>query len=411
MIRIERPRGTRDLLPDEMERRRSVESIFRRVVDRWGYGEVKTPTFESLDLFTIKSGEGIIDEIYAFVDKGGRQMALRPELTAPVMRLYVESFQVSAKPCKLFYFDNCFRYERPQKARFREFWQFGVELIGSDQPEADVEVIALAVEILSSVGIEGELRVGNLDIIKSIIKGLSSVEQACIMRLIDKNDIVGLEDYLREIKAPDPLSENLLSLIDLKGRDALEEALKITGDLPELDRFSRTLELLDALEVEYIVDLGIARGLDYYTGMVFEIYSDKLGAENQICGGGSYRLAHLFGGRETPSTGFGIGFDRVMEICSPPLRKTTTLYLVSFDDTRTEAMKIAQKLRKHTRVHIDVMNRKFKDQLRHANTIGADFVLIVGKDELESGKLTLKEMRSGEQELLTLEEIIERVEE
>jgi len=409
MVRIDRPRGTRDFLPDEMEERLSIESSFRSVVQRWGYGEVKTPTFENLDLFTIKSGEGILDEIYAFVDKGGRRMALRPELTAPVMRLYIESFQVSAKPCKLFYFDNCFRYERPQKGRFREFWQFGVELIGSNQPEADAEVITLAVEMLSSVGVKGELHIGDLSIIRSIIKELSTAQQARIMRLVDKKDNTGLDDYLEEIKAPNPIRENLFSLINLSSRDTFKEALKITGNLPGIDRFARTLELLDALEVEYTVDLGIARGLDYYNGMVFEIYSNQLGAQNQICGGGSYRLTHLFGGKDTPSTGFGIGFDRVMEICNPCQPKTTSLYLASFDDTRTDAMKIVKKLRKHTKVHMDVMNRKFKDQLKHANTVGADFVVILGRNELESGKLTLKNMKSGEQELLTLEETIKRV--
>ncbi len=409
MVRIDRPRGTRDFLPDEMGERRSIESVFRGVVERWGYGEVKTPTFENLDLFTIKSGEGISDEIYTFMDKGERQMALRPELTAPVMRLYVESFQVSAKPCKLFYFDNCFRYERPQKGRFREFWQFGVELIGSSQPEADAEVITLAVEMLSSVGVKGELHIGDLSIIRSIIEELSPAQQSRIMRLVDKKDDAGLEYYLGEINAPSALCEKLFSLISLSGRDTLKEALKITGDLPEFDRFRRTLELLDALDVEYTVDLGIARGLDYYTGMVFEIYSNQLGAQNQICGGGSYKLTHLFGGKETPSTGFGIGFDRVMEICKPRRPKTPSLYLASFDDTRTDAMKIAKKLRKHIKVDMDVMNRRFKDQLKHANSVGSDFVLILGKNELESGKIAFKNMESGEQELLTIDEAIERV--
>ncbi len=409
MVKINRPRGTRDFLPEEMRLRRAIETELRDVVKRWGYNEVKTPTFEQLKLFTVKSGDMILDEIYNFTDKGDREMALRPELTAPVMRLYVEALQASAKPCKLFYFGNCFRYERPQKGRFREFWQFGVELIGSNHPEAEAEVIALAVEMLLSVGVEGELHVGHLGIIRTITGMLDTEQQAVIMHLVDKKDEFALKSYLEEIDAPMPLCEKLLLLINLAGTDAIPKAREIVGDIMQLNQFEEVLLLLDALNIKYVVDFGIARGLDYYTGTVFEIYCEGLGAENQVCGGGSYSLTKLFGGSDTSSTGFGIGFDRIMEICTIDIPKTTLLHVVYFDDTRVDAAKITKKLREYTTVSMDVMRRKIKDQMSYANSTRADFVVIVGKDEVRSGKLAFKKMSTGEQELLTIEQIIELV--
>jgi len=290
-MEVQRPRGTRDFLPDEMEKRRQVENILREVAEKWGYGEIKTPTFEHIELFTLKSGEGILDEIYNFKDKGDREIALRPELTAPVIRMYVEGLQRSPKPLKFYYFDNCFRYERPQKGRFREFFQFGIEIIGSARPEADAEVIALAVEMLKSVGIAGDLHVGHLGIARALLKDISSEHQSKIMRFVDKKDDKGLEEFLDEIGAPDEMRGKLFRLIGLHGINAVPEARSLIGDNEAISQFETLLELLEVYELEYQVDLGIARGLDYYTGMVFEIYCEGLGAQNQVCGGGSYRLA------------------------------------------------------------------------------------------------------------------------
>ncbi|MCJ7640177.1 MAG: ATP phosphoribosyltransferase regulatory subunit, partial [Euryarchaeota archaeon] len=165
---LARPRGTRDLLPADMRRRRFVESRFKDVAERWGYREVATPAFEPLELFTLKSGEAIVDELYSFTDKGGRSLALRPELTAPVARLYVNELQATPKPLKLYYFGDCFRYERPQSGRYRQFWQFGIELIGSALPEADAEVIALAQRMLASVELDANIHVGSLDVLRAI---------------------------------------------------------------------------------------------------------------------------------------------------------------------------------------------------------------------------------------------------
>jgi len=408
-MELQKPRGTRDFLPEEMAKRRYIENRLRDVAAKWGYGEIKTPTFEHIELFTIKSGEGILGEIYNFKDKGDREIALRPELTAPVVRMYVEELQRSAKPLKFFYFDNCFRYERPQKGRFREFFQFGVEIIGSARPESDAEVIAMSVEMLNSAGVRGDLHVGNLGIVRSLFTELQTEHQAKIMRLVDKKDDKGLEEFLDEINAPDEVRGKLFRLIGLRGINAVHEARELVGDIEALTQFEVLLSLLDVYGLEYQVDFGIARGLDYYTGMVFEIYCEGLGAQNQVCGGGSYRLAQLFGGEDTPSTGYAIGFDRIMEICEAKPAEVRHIVVVSFEDTRKEAIIIVNKMRQHIPAYIDVMGRKFKDQIAYANTIGASHVVIVGKNELESGKVSLKDMKTGVQELVTVEEVIGRM--
>ncbi len=408
-MEVQRPRGTRDFLPEEMAKRKNIENWMRDVAHRWGYGEIKTPTFEHIELFTLKSGEGILGEIYNFKDKGDREIALRPELTAPVIRMYVEELQRSAKPLKFYYFDNCFRYERPQKGRFREFFQFGVEIIGSGRPESEAEVIAMAVEMLKSAGVQGDLHVGNLGIVRTLLKDLEVEHQSKIMRFVDKKDDKGLEDFLDHIQAPDEIRGKLFRLIGLRGENAVHEARELVGDIDAIKQFETLLELLDAYGLEYQVDLGIARGLDYYTGMVFEIYCEGLGAQNQVCGGGSYRLAQLFGGEDTPSTGYAIGFDRIMEICAIKPGAPRQIVVVSFEDTRKDAIVIAQKLRGHVPVYIDVMGRKFKDQISYANTIGASHVVIVGKNELDAGKVALKDMKTGEQVLVTVEEVVGRI--
>ena len=164
-----RPRGTRDFLPDETWKRGLASKAMQDVLMRWGYQEVATPTFEHLELFTLKSGESVLEEIYSFKDKGGRDIALRPEMTAPVMRMYVSELQNSPKPQRLCYFGNCFRYERPQKGRFREFWQMGAELIGGAKPDSEAEVIALADEMIKSVKVKGDIHLGYLGLIRSIV--------------------------------------------------------------------------------------------------------------------------------------------------------------------------------------------------------------------------------------------------
>lgn len=405
-VKIDRPRGTRDFLPDEMEKRREIEKVMRRIAESYGYREVLTPTFEHLELFTIKSGEGIIEEIYAFKDKSGRDLALRPELTAPVMRLYVNECTGMPKPLRFYYFANCFRYERPQRGRYREFWQFGVELIGSDSYLADVEVIELAYRIMDELKIDFDLHIGHVGLLRHVLRDLDEEKAGKIMRLIDKRDIDSLESYLKEVKAEN-LKEVIYALIDMVGgADIIEDAKRIVPDF-DFSHLENVCNALDRLEVDYKLDLGIARGLDYYTGIVFEAYAEGLGAQNQICGGGSYRLAHLFGGEDTPATGFALGFDRIAEICDISVVKPTKVVVVSFKGLEVEALRIANAIRSKAVVVTDVMERSVKKQLSYANDIKADYAVIVGERELKEGKIAVKDLRTQEQMMMSLEDFIE----
>jgi histidyl-tRNA synthetase len=248
--------------------------------------------------------------------------------------------------------------------------------------------------------------VGHLGVIRHILRELNTEAQTGIMRFVDKKDYTGLDNYLAEINAPADMRERLHELINLGGDNSTAGARNIVGDLPELDVFDRLLTLLDAYGVDYSVDFGIARGLDYYTGMVFEIYAEGLGAQKQVCGGGSYQLIKLFGGGDVPSTGFGIGFDRIMEICKLVPEKVPEVVVIATDDTRPEAAAIAKQLRKTVPVYLDIMERSFRNQLAYANSIGANYVVIVGRKELEAGKITLRDMGTGEQAMTTVEEAL-----
>lgn len=403
-MKLNRPRGTRDFTPAETEKRRYIENRMRRVAENWCYEEVKTPTFEHSELFTIKSGEAILGELYAFKDKGGRELALRPELTAPVLRMYVNEMSVSPKPIRLYYFENCFRYERPQKGRFREFWQFGVELIGSNRAEAEAEVVALAAAMVSDIGLEVDLRIGHLGVVRGVIYDLDVEMQADAMRLMDKKDLDGLETLL--VDHPD-VRDCLLPLVDAD----LDRARLIVGDTVALGELRQTLAVLDYYDICYEVDFGIARGLDYYTGMVFEMYAAGLGAQNQICGGGTYRLAQLFGGAETPSCGFAIGFDRVLEVCEAEPPHEPRVVVVYLPDVVEDAIRVAGRLRLDGGVHttIDISGRKFGQQLKHADAVGADYAVIIGTKEVEAGMVTLRDMRTGEQDMIGLEAAVARI--
>jgi histidyl-tRNA synthetase len=406
--RIERPRGTRDFLPEEMEKRRAIEARFREIAESYGYREIATPTFEHLELFTIKSGEGIVEEIYAFKDKSGRDLALRPELTAPAMRLFVNECSVMPRPLRFYYFGNCFRYERPQKGRYREFWQFGVELIGSDRVEADAEVIALAYRMLKDLNIQFELQIGHVGILRSILRDVPEDKSSRIMRLIDKKDQEGLAAYMDEVGVPDDVQERVFQVSALHGsREVLTEAEGFT-DQHNLEYLQELCDILDFISVEYTINLGIARGLDYYTGIVFEIYAEGLGAQNQICGGGRYRLTHLFGGDDVPSTGFAIGFDRVSEICKMDIQRKKLVVVVSFPDTLRESLKVAEKLRaKGFRVVSDVMGRNIRKQLSHASDIGADYAIIIGRKEVDEGVVGVKNLNTGVQKSVAINELTE----
>ncbi|MDN7023956.1 histidine--tRNA ligase [Methanoculleus sp. FWC-SCC1] len=403
---LQKPRGTRDFLPEEMERRRLIETRMRTAARRWGYREVCTPIFEHLELFTMKSGEGIINEMYAFEDKGGRELTLRPEITAAVMRMYVNEGKVLPKPLRWCYFADCFRYERPQKGRYRQFWQFGVELIGADTASADAEVILLADAVLRTAGVAFDLHVGHLAPMKHLLHGLPAEEQREIMAYLDKHDLAGLEERLGE-KGLGDLFTSLVGLMDCRTPG---EVFAITGDLPERERIEETFAILDAQGIAYTADFGIARGLDYYTGMVFEVFAPNLGAENQILGGGAYRLAHLFGGDDVASCGFAIGFDRVMVSLGELLLEGEPIAgVVCTPEARARALEVARAFREAgIRTEVDLMERGLGAQLSHAAKT-ADYAVVLGKREIESGRVTLKNLHSGEQQEMTLADAIAEV--
>ena len=394
---LQKPRGTRDFLPDEMEARRAIEWDMREVARRWGYREVCTPEFEDLELFTMRSGDGIIEEMYVFEDKGGRKLALRPEITAAVIRMFINEAKVAPKPLRWCYFADCFRYERPQKGRYRQFWQFGVELIGADTALADAEVIMLAADMLDTTGVTYDLKVGHLSFMKNLLKGLEPSAQRKVMAHLDKKDFDGLKGTLESMEKPD-LGNSLISLVDCRD---LAEAFEIAGTIPEKERIHQTINILDTADVNYTLNFGIARGLDYYTGMVFEGFAQNLGAENQILGGGAYRLAHLFGGDDTASCGFAIGFDRVMvSLGGPQQSKDTIVAIVCTDEGRSHAQEVARLFRAAgIRSEMDLMERGLGAQLAHASRT-ADFAVVIGRREAESGNVTLKNLHSGEQKTL-----------
>ncbi|OPX57702.1 MAG: Histidine--tRNA ligase [Methanobacterium sp. PtaB.Bin024] len=420
-MELQKPRGTRDFLFDEMKERKFVENTMRKVFETYGYQEIKTPIFEDLALFTLKSGEGIIEEIYHFQDKGGRDLALRPELTAPVARIYLNQLQKAPRPIKMYYFGSCFRYERPQAGRFRQFWQFGCELIGGKSPDCEAEIIALAAHCLEELKLEDyQIHLGNLGILRGILTqdGVSADQQDQVMAIIDKGEVEELEKLLKELKLNEESKNILLELIGMQGhREVIPVVQELVKDYPDatksLEELEELLVMLEAFGFTgYTVNLGIARGLDYYTGTVFEIYVEGLGAQKQISGGGTYNLIEIFGGEKVESTGFAFGFDRVMESLKiqktqTPLKGRVDVFVAPIStETKLKAFEIAQNLRKNNiTTDVELVGRRLKKILSFADNSGARFVVVVGARDLEEDKITLKDMESGDQEQISIENI------
>ena len=408
MPELHRPKGTRDFLPKDMERRRWLEGRLRSSTERFGFREVATPTFEHTELFTLRSGQGIIEDMYSFKDKGDRDIALRPELTAPTMRLYVEGMLGEPKPLKLFYFGNCFRYEQPQKGRYREFWQFGAEILGAKRVPGEVEILALAHDCIRSTGLKNSiLRIGHVGTLRRLLadRGVPDGRQAPLMPLIDKKDLAGLRAALEELKAD---ADGIIGVLSAKGgREVLD---KVPGSGLE--------EVLDGLAacgiVDYVIEPGIARGLDYYTGMVFEIEVPDLGAEKQVCGGGSYSLSELFGVEPVPSTGFALGFDRILVALETQDAKfperALDFYVVPVGPLeRAEGLRILASLRNAGRcADIDLADRNLSKALKYASAVNARAAIIIGDEELKKGVLTVRNLSSGEQRQVRPEELTGR---
>jgi histidyl-tRNA synthetase len=425
--KFDRPRGTRDFRPEDMEARRWLESTLRGSFRRHGYREIQTPVFEHTDLFRAKSGPNVVDEIYTFLDKAGREICLRPELTAPVLRFYVNELSHEPKPLKLFYHGPCYRYEEPQEGRYREFWQFGLELIGPEGPAADAEVIAVAVAGLRAAGLKGfTLHVGHIGVLRALVDAVGAGEEATgqIFRKIDK-DAEDLEEFVRGHAKDARLAAALVTIarhrraLDLADETAIgaffAQARAALAPLELQDAVDATIEkaLQDVQETVLLLrahgvprlelDLGVARGLDYYTGTVFEFHADTLGAQSQIGGGGAYALAERFGGERVGSCGFGLGFDRILlalrkEGVVPPPQGAADVYVSILGDARVQALDIARRIREAgVSADVDTMGRGLGKSLQHASKLGAKLALIVGAKGLAEGKVTIRDMASGEQ--------------
>ena len=427
---VQKPRGTRDFTPTVMKSRMALEQLLEERARRHGFNRVQTPIFESLELFTAKSGEGVISQLYAFEDKGGRPLTLRPELTAPVMRMVAEEMRMDTKPLRLSYFGQCYRYEEFKKGRYREFFQYGVELVGASGPLAEAEVIALAIDMLDSCGLKNwQIRIGHVGILKDALTGLGLSDQieqgakeaavASAMRFLDKGDDAGLAKLFSSNGIDPSFSEPLRQLSQLQGgAETLEPAREILSlldgvSLQSLDELKITLDAVSSLAAtppSLAVDLTVARGLDYYTGMVFEVQVEELGGEGQVLGGGSYNLMHLFGLADLdPCCGFGLGFDRVMlaleaqaeaegrdEVIPGQQDGRGLIAVIPFNVDAQAVLQVVRQLRDAGQlVELELRGRKIGKAFTWADKIGATYTLIVGPRDLESGTGMLKNLKTG----------------
>jgi histidyl-tRNA synthetase len=418
---IQRPIGTRDFAPDEMAVRSHVAARMRSVFQRFGYREVATPTFEDLALFTAKSGPGIVDELYNFKDKGDRDLTLRPELTAPVMRMYYANHFNDPKPLKWSYFGNCFRYDRPQAGRYREFWQFGCETIGAGTPLAYADLLALADAVLREVGLESrEFRVGHVGILKACVEafGFDPKTRSDLMRAIDKRDHEAIRRLASSKRGCEAALDRLFLVMDAPTTAAARNALQLDlsahdpDEAPVRDAMAELEAVLHHAKQfgvpDLKLDLGIARGLDYYTGIVFEVHSPILGAQKQLLGGGGYDLSGVFGGQPTPTLGFGLGFDRTIvalekqaELAGkpPPFPREPgpTVYFAALGDAAlAEVLPLVARLRAAgVRVDVDLLGRKPGAVAKHASAIGARSLVIVGDRDLASARVQVKDLATG----------------
>ena len=415
------PRGTRDFTSKEMEKRKFVEEKIRSTFESYGYKEIQTPTFETLELFTAKSGDSIIDELYAFSDKSDRKLTLRPELTAPAIRFYTEKLQMEPKPLKIYYFGNCFRYDRPQKGRYREFWQAGCEIIGADTSEAIAELIAMAYNILKNIGVKNiQLNIGNLNIIALMFKklGISEKDQKELLPLIDKSEFESVIKFLENIGLSKDSVQEFVSVLQTSEINEIKDFIKDDNIASkEIILLNKIINLLkNSFSISNLnIKLSIVRGLDYYKGVVFEIDAPVLGAEKQLCGGGSYDLVKLFGGKDVSTAGFAIGFDRTLLAMESEEFKFPEsgldVYIIPVDEEIIpKAIEISQKLRSEgLSTDFDLLRRGIGKSLKYASSKNAKKAIIIGPKELEKDSVNIKDMKTGIQKLIKVDNIIKEL--
>ena len=403
-------KGTVDYYPEEKAAKEYILSKLRNTERNFNFKEIETPAFETLELLTAKSGEEIKTQIFTLEKKSTEQLGLRFDLTVPAARLYIEKQKELPKPVKWFYIDKMWRYEAPQKGRLREFYQFGVELFGSDKPEADAEVISLAIDSLKNLGLTSNdivVKLNNKKLLEGLLlQSIPKEKLEDVIRIIDKSAKISEEDFENELKKL-KLDENQISdvkkIISFKGKPS-EIINKISAKTEDtksaLLEINKTAGLLSAYEDFIVLDLSVARGLAYYTGTVFEIF-DKNGEFRAIAGGGRYdKLIELFNGESTPATGFGMGYATLSLLLeSRGLIKKQDLspdyYVAYFPDVKKEAFELVQKLRKNNVVETDLMERKFGKQMEYANSIKAKKLIVIGENEVKSKVIKVKDMNTG----------------
>lgn len=407
-MEIQAPKGTKDMLPVDAYKWHYVENIFREISKNFGIREIRTPMFEHTELFLRGVGETtdiVQKEMYTFEDKGGRSITLKPEGTAPAVRAFIENRLFNeAQPTKLFYITPCFRYEKAQKGRYRQFHQYGIEMFGSEKPSIDAEVMALAMTILKKIGLKGlSLNINNLG-----CPNCRPKYNDALKKFLEEN----YDNLCPTCKTR--FNKNPMRILDCKEHKCKE----ITKSAPIIldyicdecsDHFDKVKEYLDILGIPYTVDPGIVRGLDYYTKTIFEI----LNSDFTVCGGGRYdKLIEEIGGPETPAVGFGMGIERLIlaiekegiVINEDP---TVELYLAARgEEGAKEAFRLAHALREiGVSSEINHSGRSFKAEMKYANKIGAKFNVVLGDDELQNRKAKFKRMSDGEQFELSLDDL------
>ncbi len=406
------PRGTYDLYGEKLNRIRALEETIRQLCADYGYSEIRTPIFEHTELFARGMGEGtdvVQKEMYTFEDKKGRSITLKPEGTAGTVRAYLENkLYADIQPVKLFYITPAFRYEKPQAGRLRQFHQFGVELLGAEHPLADAEVIAFGYRLLQRAGL------------KKVVLHLNSLggaESAAAYKKELLHFLQGAQDQLCPT-CRQRMEKNPLRVLDCKEegcKQMVKEAPRMLDYLTERDaaHFAEVQALLQVMEVPFVIDPQIVRGLDYYTGTVFEFVSEEIGAQSTICGGGRYdNLVSEIGGAPTSAVGFGVGMERLLmtmeaELAPAESAPTCDLFIGYMGEAAMkEAVKWTAQLReKHISAVMDLNARSVKAQMKYANKLGAKYAFVLGESELETGQLKLKEMASGQEIPLRLTEL------
>lgn len=413
---IQIPRGTQDILPGEVEKWQLIEKKAKELCEKFQYHEIRTPIFEHTELFTRSVGETtdvVQKEMYTFKDRGGRSITLRPEGTASTVRSFVQHklYGNPNQPVKLYYMGPMFRYERPQAGRFRQFVQFGVEALGSKDPAIDAEVMALAMSIYQSLG---------LTKLKLIINSLGDKES----RLAHRSALIQhfqprIGEFCHDCQ--NRLEKNPMRILDCKqdrDHELMKSAPSIIDYLNDESKayFEKVQQYLTDLEIPFVVDPNLVRGLDYYNHTAFEIMSDAegFGAITTLCGGGRYNgLTEEIGGPETPGIGFALSIERFIaaltaENVELPINKGIDCYFVSLgEEAQDYTVKLLHQLRlAGFSAERDYLNRKIKAQMKAADRLDAKYVAILGEDELKADKINLKRMETGEQWEIDLEKFI-----